>query len=64
MVLLSVYLQNEKMRTQFYQFFRLADAVKFAKYLPEEEQNNTVVEIVISSLKHINALTQRILQHA
>lgn len=64
MILLRVYLQDEKHRTQFYQLLRLADAVKFAKYLPGEQQNNEAIETAIASLRHIDALTQRKAQHA
>ena len=64
MVLLSVYLQNEKNRTQFYQLLRLADAVKFAKYIPEVEQNKEAVKTAIASLQHIDDLTSRTTQHA
>ena len=60
MVLLGVYLQDEKYRTAFYQFLRLADAVKFAKYIPAEEQNNQAVQTAITSLQHINALIKNI----
>jgi hypothetical protein len=64
MVLLSVYLQDEKSRTQFYQLLRLADAVKFAKYIPDSEQNNEAVKTAIALLQHIDALTRLTTQHA
>ncbi len=64
MVLLSVYLQNEKDRTQFYQLLRLADAVKFAKYIPDKEQNSEAVKTAITSLQHIDVLTRSTTQHA
>jgi hypothetical protein len=64
MVLIGVYLQNEKMRTPFFQFLRLADVVKFAKYTPSQEQNNEAVETAIKTLQHVDALTQRKEQHA
>lgn len=64
MILIGVYLQNEKMRTPFFQFLRLADAVKFAKYKPSSEQNNEAVQTAIKTLQHIDELTQRREQHA
>lgn len=64
MILIGVYLQSEKIRTPFFQFLRLADTVKFAKYTPSSEQNNEAVDIAIKTLEHINALTHRKAQHA
>jgi hypothetical protein len=64
MVLLSVYLQDEKYKTQFYQLLRLTDAVKFAKYIPSMEQNEAAVQTAIDSLKHVDSLTQRTKQNA
>ncbi len=58
MVLLSVYLQNEPDKTNFYQLLRLSDAVKFAKYNPVEEQNSYAVQTTITSLQHIDVLVQ------
>jgi hypothetical protein len=63
-VMLSVYLQNEKNRTQFYQLLRLADAVKFAKYIPATQQNNEAVKTAVTSLQHIDALIKHTTQHA
>lgn len=64
MLLLGVYLQDEKKRTSFYQLLRLGDAVKFAKYIPAEEQNKQAVETAITSLQHIDALIQNIKKNA
>ena len=64
MVLLSVYLQDEKDRTQFYQLLRLSDAVKFAKYIPSNDQNEAAVQIAINTLQHMDKLTERIKQNA
>jgi hypothetical protein len=64
MILLSVYLQDEKYRTQFYQLLRLSDAVKFAKYIPSNEQNETAVQTAIDTLQHVDRLTERIKQNA
>jgi hypothetical protein len=64
MVLLSVYLQNEKSSTQFYQLLRLADAVKFAKYIPGTDENKEATKTTIISLEHIDALIKRTTQHA
>ncbi len=64
MILLGVYLQDEKMRTAFYQLLRLSDAVKFAKYLPGEEQNKQAIDTAIASLTHVDGLVKQIKQHA
>jgi len=64
MVMLSVYLQNEKNRVQFYQLLRLADAVKFAKYIPDIEQNNESVKTAITSLRHIDTAIKQATSHA
>jgi hypothetical protein len=64
MVLLSVYLQDEQYRTQFYQLFRLSDAVKFAKYIPSAEQNEKAVRTAIDTLQHVDKLSERTKQNA
>ena len=64
MVLLSVYLQDEKYRTEFYQLLRLSDAVKFAKYIPSTEQNEKAVKTAIETLQHVDKLTERTKQNA
>jgi hypothetical protein len=64
MVLLSVYLQNEKYRTQFYQLLRLTDAVKFAKYIPSADQNEKAIQTAIDTLQHMDRLKEGTKQHA
>ena len=64
MILLAVYLQDEKKRTAFYQLLRLSNAVKFAKYLPGQDQNKEAIETAITSLQHIDGLIKQIKQHA
>jgi hypothetical protein len=64
MVLLSVYLQDEKYRIEFYQLLRLSDAVKFAKYIPSTEQNEKAVKTAIETLQHVDKLTERTKQNA
>ncbi|HEY6976988.1 MAG TPA: hypothetical protein VH396_11915 [Chitinophagaceae bacterium] len=64
MVLLGVYLQNEKYRTHFYQLLRLADAVKFAKYIPVTEQDTESVKTAVASLQHIDELIKSATSHA
>jgi len=64
MVLLSVYLQEEKYRTRFYQLLRLSDAVKFAKYIPSTAQNENAVKTAIETLQHVDKLTERTKQNA
>ncbi len=60
MIQLSVYLQQESMRTKFYQLLRLSDAVKFAKYIPAEDQNKEAVHTAIKSLQNFDDLMQHI----
>ncbi len=64
MILLGVYLQDERSRTAFYQLLRLSDAVKFAKYIPDPKQTKLAIETAVKTLQHIDALTQYIKQHA
>ena len=42
MLTMKIYLQDEKMRTSFFQLVRLAVAVKFAKYIPDHEQDKAI----------------------
>lgn len=59
MVAIMVYLQDEKRRTAFFQLLRLIDAVKFAKYLPEETQHGDAIITAIASLQHIDQLIKQ-----
>lgn len=59
MVAIIVYLQDEKRRTAFFQLLRLIDAVKFAKYLPDETQYDEAIVTAIKSLQHIDQLIKQ-----
>ncbi len=59
MVKLKIYLQQEDLRTRFYQLIRLADAVKFAKYFPDKTQNEDAVKIVKIIIQHTDQLSQQ-----
>lgn len=43
-------------KTSFFQFLRLADTVKFAKYLPPERENETSVDIIKIMLQKVSLL--------
>ena len=53
MILLKINLVKEEIRTRFYQTLRLADAVKFAKYLPLDEQDKEAINITKETIKFI-----------
>ncbi len=54
MIRMKVYLSKENIRTKFFQLLRLADAVKFAKYLPDNLQNNESLETARDTIKYID----------
>jgi len=56
MIRLSVYLQQEKNAHTFYQLLRMADAVKFAKFIPREEDNKNAVVSAKQSLQKFDVL--------
>lgn len=58
-----VYLQDDKKRTAFFQLLRLTDAVKFAKYVPSQNQKEEAITNAISSLQHIDQQIKQIMQH-
>ena len=53
MIRLKINLAKEETRTKFYQTLRLVDAVKFAKYLPGNDQNNEAIAISKETIKYI-----------
>jgi hypothetical protein len=55
---LNVYLQNRDSKTKFCQLLRLADAVKFAKYLPAEQQHEEALQHATASLQYIETQLQ------
>lgn len=60
MIRLKVYLQEENIRTKFYQAVRLTDAVKFAKYIPGVEQNAEAITITKRIIEQIDQQSHRI----
>ena len=64
MLQLNVYIKPEA-RTPFYQLLRLINAVKFAKYQPDETQKATDINTAKEAIQHIYYHLQRNLaQHA
>jgi len=61
MTTMKLFLPDERIRTRFYQLVRLAAAVKFAKYLPDDSRKEDV-QTVLVTLDYINQY--RIKQHA
>lgn len=60
MLKLGMYFQQQKKKTEFYQLLRLADAVKFAKYISSSEENDNALMIAGDSLKHIDNMVQQV----
>ncbi len=64
MLQLNHYLQNDE-RTQFYQLLRLMNAVKFAKYQPDESQKITDINTAKGGIQNIyHRLQSNTPQHA
>ena len=47
---------DNQMKTAFFQFIRLADTVKFAKYLPPSEEHENSLQTAAGMFKNIAAL--------
>ncbi len=60
MLCLKIYLDEEQLRTQFYQLIRLTNAVKFAKYIPRDEENKQAVETAERVIQYIAKLYQHL----
>lgn len=61
-VRLSAHLSDEKIRTQFFQLLRFADAIKFAKYFPPDSEKDHSIATVIQLISYIDAHTQKPVQ--
>lgn len=61
---LNVYLQDAHLHSQFYKVIQLNNAVKFAKFLPDEVQSKAALEITTDTLQQIDAIIQKSLGHA
>ena len=62
MVMMKIYLEDEPLRTQFYQLVRLCDAVKFAKYIPEPGQQDFAIATSKKTFEYLDQLSYRIKQ--
>ncbi len=51
---MNVYLQNAQLRSKFRQVFELNASVKFAKYMPQEEESKDTLKEIIKSLHQID----------
>ncbi len=56
MVALQTLSVDNETKTSFFQVLRLADTVKFAKYLPHSRDNETSVEVVKNMLQKVSLL--------
>ncbi|MGI8636854.1 MAG: hypothetical protein ACR2KZ_15780 [Segetibacter sp.] len=56
MVALQTLSVDSETKTSFFQVLRLADTVKFAKYLPHSRDNETSVEVVKNMLQKVSLL--------
>lgn len=63
MVQLKTFFHDDDMRTKFYQLLRLTDAVKFAKYIPGNEENKSAVPLAVKTLQHIHSSVQTKTEH-
>jgi hypothetical protein len=56
---MNIYLQDAQLRRKFQQVFELNASVKFAKYMPAEEESRNTMEEIIRSLHQIDDLVNR-----
>lgn len=47
---------DNETKTSFFQVLRLADTVKFARYLPHSRDNETSVEVIKNMLQKVSLL--------
>lgn len=59
---LNVYLQQQEVRTSFYQLLRLMSAVKFAKYAPPAAQQTGSIHTAKATVQYIHYQLQRTTQ--
>lgn len=60
----DVYLQDVHLRSRFYKVFELNNAVKFAKYLPVEEESKHTLKEITMGLWQIDESVHHIKNHA
>lgn len=58
-ILLKGKLGNETMQTQYFQLLRLSNAVKFAKYIPNNQQNNDAVKTVVNMIHTLHKTSSK-----
>ena len=61
-VRLTAHLADEKLRIQFFQLLRFADAIKFAKYFPPNPEKDHSLSTAIQLITYIDAHTQKPIQ--
>lgn len=62
MIALRVYLSDEPVRTEFFQLMRLYNAVKFAKYIPEPQQQTLSLSTAEKTLQYAARLSYLVKQ--
>ena len=63
MLRLQVSLQQEEIRTRFFQLVRLIDAVKFARYTPAENYKAEAIDTISQTVQLIHSQMQQAIQH-
>jgi hypothetical protein len=53
-------MMDNDIKTSFFQVLRLADTVKFAKYLPHARDNETSIEVIKNTLQKASLLQSSI----
>ena len=59
MIRLQVSLQQNELRTHFFQLVRLIDAAKFAQYIPSEDYKNEAINIILTTIEFIHLQKQQ-----
>jgi hypothetical protein len=57
-------MQDLQLRSKFHQVFELNNAVKFAKYMPGEEESKHTLKEIITGLQQIDESVHYIRNHA
>ncbi len=58
MFAIGVYLQDKQAKTAYHQLLRLVDAVKFARYTPDQPQHKDALKVAAATLQHIDKQIQ------
>lgn len=62
MLTMKLFLQDEATRTQFYQAVRLSNAVKFAKYIPQQAQEDITISTIKKTLQYLDDISYKMKQ--